>query len=74
MKPVVLEFTLKADQDHIPLIQLLKVVNVVGSGGEAQGLVMQGLVQLNGQPESRKRAKIRQGDTVTAGPYTIRVH
>lgn len=74
MKPVVLEFTLKADQDHIPLIQLLKVVNVVGSGGEAQGLVMQGLVQLNGQLESRKRAKIRQGDTVTTGPYTIKVH
>lgn len=74
MKQVVIDFSLKADQDFIPLIQLLKVANVVGSGGEAQGLVIQGLVQLNGQPESRKRAKIRQGDTVTVGPYTIKVH
>ncbi|NLT03622.1 MAG: RNA-binding S4 domain-containing protein [Bacteroidales bacterium] len=74
MKPIVVDFTLKSGEDFIPLIQLLKVANVVGSGGEAQGLVMQGLVQLNAQPESRKRAKIRSGDVVTTGPYTIKVH
>ena len=57
-------FKLKPDEDNISLIQLLKAVGLARSGGEAQQLVMDGLVKLNGQPESRKRAKIRPGDVV----------
>lgn len=59
-----IEFELKAGEDNISLIQLLKVVGLARSGGEAQLLVTQGLVRLNGQAESRKRAKIRKGDIV----------
>ena len=59
-----IEFELKANEDNISLIQLLKVVGLARSGGEAQQLVVQGLVMLNGQPESRKRAKIRKGDII----------
>jgi len=33
MKSIVVDFTLKSGEDFIPLIQLLKVANVVGSGG-----------------------------------------
>lgn len=73
MKAPVIEVPLKVGEEFIALIQLLKVANVVGSGGEAQRLVMDGMVQLNGQPEGRKRAKIRPGDVVTTGPYTIHV-
>ena len=58
------EFELKASEDNISLIQLLKVVGLARSGGEAQQLVKQGLVKLNGQNESRKRAKIRKGDVI----------
>ena len=54
----------KLQDDFIPLIQLLKVTRIAQSGGEAQRLVESGVVYLNGNKESRKRAKIRNGDTV----------
>lgn len=59
-----IEFELKPNEDNISLIQLLKAVGLAYSGGEAQQLVTQGMVKLNGQEESRKRAKIRKGDIV----------
>ena len=59
-----IEFELKVDEENISLIQLLKVVGLVRSGGEAQQLVIQNMVKLNGQIETRKRAKIRKGDIV----------
>lgn len=59
-----IEFELKVNEDNISLIQLLKVVGLARSGGEAQQLVIQGLVKLNGKEEGRKRAKIRKGDII----------
>ena len=50
------------DSEYIELIKLLKYTNVCGSGGEAKHLVDEGEVKLNGELESRKRAKIRKGD------------
>lgn len=50
--------------DHIQLDQLLKAAGLVASGGEAHAAVESGLVQVDGQPESRKRAKLRPGQKV----------
>lgn len=52
------------ESEYIPLIQLLKVTRIAQSGGEAQMLVEEGLVKVNGNLESRKRAKLRPGDIV----------
>ena len=52
------------ESEYIPLIQLLKVTRIAQSGGEAQMLVEEGLVKVNGNTESRKRAKLRPGDIV----------
>lgn len=65
-----IKFTLTRG-DYIELIQLLKVVSVASSGAEAKLMVEDGLVMLNGQPESRKRAKIRKGDRVAVNGQTI---
>ena len=62
-------FNLKSE--YIPLIQLLKATNIANSGGEAQVLVEDGLVSLNGKTESRKRAKLRDGDIVRIGDHEI---
>lgn len=62
-------FNLKTE--YIPLIQLLKATNIANSGGEAQVLVEDGLVSLNGKTESRKRAKLRDGDIVRIGDHEI---
>lgn len=50
--------------EYIELIKLLKVTNMCGSGGEAKHIVDEGEVKLNGEIESRKRAKLRVGDKI----------
>ena len=57
-----IEFELETE--YIELIKLLKLLRLVESGGQAKLFVEDGLVQLNGQVEFRKRAKIRKGDEV----------
>ncbi|MFS2187184.1 RNA-binding S4 domain-containing protein [Mucilaginibacter sp. Mucisp84] len=54
----------KLEGDFIPMIQLLKAVNLVQTGGEAQIVVTEGLVKYNGVVDYRKRLKVKRGDTV----------
>lgn len=67
-------FKLREGEEFIPLIQLLKIVQVAGSGGEAQALVLDEKVRLNGKTELRKRAKIRAGDVVNVFDFEIIVN
>jgi ribosome-associated protein len=60
--PVMIEF--KVTGDYIPMIQLLKAVNLVQTGGEAQIVVEDGEVKYNGQVDYRKRLKVKPGDVV----------
>jgi ribosome-associated protein len=64
-----IEFELQGD--HIPMIQLLKATNLVGTGGEAQIVVSEGLVKYNGEVDYRKRLKVRKGDKVEFDKHTI---
>ena len=59
--------------EYIELCKLLKAANLVMSGGEGKEVVAQGLVTVDGQPESRKRCKIRPGQTVEFAGNTIDV-
>ena len=54
----------KVTGDYIPLIQLLKAVNLVQTGGEAQIVVTEGEVKYNGQVDYRKRLKVKKGDVI----------
>jgi ribosome-associated protein len=66
-----LEFTLKGE--FIPLIQLLKITDLVSSGGEAQMVVTDGLVSYNGEIDYRKRLKVKKGDIIKFNGQTIKV-
>jgi ribosome-associated protein len=68
-----IDFSIREGEEFIPLVQLLKVTQVANSGGEAQMLVVEGQVLLNGVVDFRKRAKIRPGDKVTALDVEITV-
>lgn len=57
----------------IELYKILKLENLVGSGGEAKYVISEGLVEVNGQVEKRKRKKIFRGDIVAFGEEKIRV-
>ena len=52
------------ESEYIELIKLLKFTNICSSGGEAKMIVDEGEVKLNGEIESRKRAKLRLGDKI----------
>lgn len=59
--------------EYIELIKMLKLLRIAESGGQAKLLVEDGEVKLNGQPESRKRAKLRAGDVVEIFGEKIRI-
>jgi ribosome-associated protein len=59
--------------EFITLDSLLKVAGVADSGGAAKVMVAEGLVTVDGLPETRKTAKIRPGQRVEVGGLTIRV-
>ncbi len=65
------EFVLS--REHIELCQLLKAVGIAESGGAGKHLVAAGEVSVDGQPESRKTAKIRAGQSVACQGVTILV-
>ena len=62
-------FTLTTD--YVELCQLLKLTGIATSGGEGKHIVAAGEVQVDGQSESRKTAKIRAGQTVQCRGETI---
>jgi ribosome-associated protein len=66
-----IEFILEGD--FIPMIQLLKATDLVPSGGEAQIVVMEGLVKYNGEVDYRKRLKVKRGDIVEFNNQKIKV-
>lgn len=50
--------------DYIQLNQLLKLLNLVESGGEANQIITSGMVKVNGTVELQKRKKLFPGDKV----------
>lgn len=48
--------------EYIKLDSLLKLANVVGSGGEAKLLIQEGEVLVNGTPCTMRGKKLRAGD------------
>lgn len=59
---------------HIALNNLLKMVGVADTGGRAKLLVAEGVIQVNGEVELRKTAKILAGSIVTGDGFEITVY
>lgn len=57
----------------IELDKLLKLLRAVESGGAAHQAIDQGRVRRNGETETRRRAKLRTGDTVEFGTLRITI-
>ena len=51
-------------KEPIELYMILKLENMVASGGEAKFVIAEGLVMVNGEIETRKRKKIVAGDII----------
>lgn len=61
----------KIKGEFIELIALLKATGIAETGGQAKLMVEEGLVQVNGQVEMRKRAKLLPGSKVVADGIVI---
>ena len=61
------------EKDFIQLDQFLKSQNIVGSGGEAKHFIREGNVMVNGEAETRRGRKLRNGDFVEVNGkrYTV---
>lgn len=68
-----INFSLKGEE-FIDLTNLLKLLALVNSGGEAKIRIVQGEVQLNGEEETRRRKKLRAGDVVTFDGKIIKIN
>ena len=53
--------------EFIKLQDLLKLANLVGTGGEAKIVIQEGEVSVNGEVRTMRGKKIRPGDTVAFG-------
>ncbi len=60
-------------REPIELYKLLKFENMVASGGEAKYVISEGMVQVNGKTETRKRKKIFTGDVVEFSDVQLKV-
>lgn len=66
-----LEFTLAPEAEFIELYKLLKLEGIAPSGAVAKLMVADGLFQVNGVIETRKRCKLRPGDRVEGEGITL---
>jgi len=66
-----LEFQLRGE--YVALCDLLKLTGIADSGGQGKLMIANGEVSVDGQPESRKTAKIRANQTVRCLGQTVRV-
>ena len=64
---------LKIKDEFIKLGQALKLAGIVSSGIEAKVLIADGLVLVNGETETRRGRKLRDGDTVSVRGNTFTV-
>lgn len=66
-----IEFELKGD--YIELVKLLKVSGLCQTGGQAKIIISEGEVGVDGEVETRRKKKIRDGQIVEYGNSVIKV-
>ena len=64
---------LKIRDEFIKLGQALKLAGIAASGIEAKMLIEDGVVLVNGETETRRGKKLRDGDTVSVQGKTFTV-
>jgi ribosome-associated protein len=59
--------------DSIRLGQFLKLADVIDNGADVKPLMIQGVVAVNGETETRRGRQLVKGDVVTVGETVVRV-
>ena len=61
------------NNEPVELYKILKFEGMTSSGGEAKLMIEQGLVNVNGSVETRKRKKIVSGDIIEFNDEKIHI-
>ena len=59
--------------DTIRLGQFLKLADLIDNGADVKPLMIQGLVTVNGEVETRRGRQLSKGDVVALGGSAVRV-
>lgn len=65
--------TLAISTEYIKLQDAMKFANIVASGGEAKGLILQEQVKVNGQVCTMRGKKLRPGDVFSFDNFTFQI-
>jgi ribosome-associated protein len=68
------KLTFKLYEEYIELNKLLKILALVESGGQANQIIKEGGVFINGQMDRRKRLKLRKGDIIFFSETQIKIN
>ena len=58
---------------YIKLGQALKAANLVESGADAEAVIQEGLVMVNGEVDTRRGKKLVEGDIVEYNGNTVKI-
>lgn len=64
---------IKLKDDHIKLGQALKLASLVEDGVEAKYVILDGLVKVNGEVDTRRGRKLYDGYVVTFENHEIKI-
>ncbi|WP_027140473.1 MULTISPECIES: RNA-binding S4 domain-containing protein [Pseudofrankia] len=64
---------IKIKDEMIRLGQFLKLADLVESGGDVKSLLVDGLVRVNDEIETRRGRQLARGDVVAVGEQSARV-
>lgn len=65
--------TIIIKDDFIKLGQALKLAGMAGSGVDAKIMIQDGLVEVNGEVDTRRGRKLVEGDVVTFNGESFRI-
>ena len=66
-------YTIKLREEYIKLGQALKATGLVSSGIEAKEVIIEGLVKVNGEVDTRRGKKLYDGDKVSYDGEEIKI-
>lgn len=68
-----IEIGIREEEEFIKLGQALKKAGLVDSGVDAKMVILDGLVEVNGQIEKQRGKKLHNGDIVSYNGETVKV-
>lgn len=66
-------YTIKLREEFIKLGQALKAAGLVSSGIEAKEVIIDGLVKVNGEIDTRRGKKLYDGDVVSFDGQEVKI-